>query len=154
HAPVRPDVDEAIRLTEFDPTGHDQRRQLRPLRNLRFPALGGVGQGARLERVVAQLEDRSDLAGPHIGQKGEWDEDFRLHRANDLRNLRWPVRVLGRFAADPGTLGQIAVGPDVDDFVQRPDLGVQEGGELRVILAVLVTITEELLYLVLVPRTY
>src|SRR5439155_20091067 len=75
----------------------------------------------------------------------ERDEDFRLHGADEFRNLRWPVRILGRLASDPRALGEIPVGPDVDDLVQRPDLGVQEGGQLRVLLAVLVALPETLL---------
>jgi len=42
-------------------------------------------------------------------------------------------------------LGEITVAPHVDDLVERPDLGVPEGGQLGVLLAVLVALAESLL---------
>src|SRR3989454_11701438 len=99
--------DEAVGLAELDATGDDERRQLRALRHLRLPALGRVGQGARLERVVAQLEDRSHLAGPYVGQERERHEDLRLHGADEFGDLRRPVRLLGRLAPDARALGQV-----------------------------------------------
>ena len=51
-----------------------------------------------------------------------------------------------------GALGEIPVAPHVDDLVQRPDLGVPERGQLRVLLAVLVGLAVALLDLGQTPR--
>ena len=50
-----------------------------------------------------------------------------------------------RLAANARAIGEILVPPDVDDLVERSDLGVQERRELGVFLAVLVGVAETLL---------
>src|SRR6184192_3222090 len=48
HARVRPDVHEAVGLAELHAAGEHDGGELHPLGQLRLPALGGVGERARL----------------------------------------------------------------------------------------------------------
>src|SRR6266480_2163513 len=48
--------------------------------------------------------------------------DLRAHGADELLDLRWPVRILGGLAPDARALREVLVPPDVDDLVERPDL--------------------------------
>src|SRR6185312_13274999 len=50
---------------------------------------------------------------------------------DELANVGRPAFELLALGADAGALLEIGVGPDVDDPVQRADLGVPEGGERR-----------------------
>src|SRR5581483_12395625 len=61
-------------------------------------------------------------------------------------DLRRPGAVLQGLGADARALGEVLVRPHVDDLVERADLGVPEGRERRVLLAVLVRLAEPLLH--------
>src|SRR6267143_4589723 len=144
-ARVRPDVHEAVGASELDAAREHQRRELRPLGQRPLPGLRHLGQHARLERVVAQLEDRAELAAPDLGHELERHDDLGVHLADELLDAGVPLRVLRRLAADALTLAQILVRPHVDDLVEWPDLRVPEREQLRVLLAILVRLAETLL---------
>jgi hypothetical protein len=56
-------------------------------------------------------------------------DDLALHLDDEFLDLWRPIR--DRLRTHPGAVLQIVVGPDVDDVVERPDLGVKEGAERR-----------------------
>src|SRR5712691_8760637 len=94
HPRVGPDVHEAVGGPELDAAGENDRRNLGALADAAFPALGGRGKHARLQRVVAKLVDRSELARPGMIDEREAVDDLRILRADELADLRRPVRVL------------------------------------------------------------
>src|SRR5205823_1124808 len=135
---VSPDVNEAVGRAELDKAGEHDRRELGALGKLRFPVLRHVGRRTGLERIRAQLEEGAHLPRTHLGYEREWIDDLRAHGANEVADLGRPARMLDRLGADARALGEVAVRPDVDDFVQRADLRVPEGSELGELLTVLV----------------
>src|SRR5207245_8011982 len=143
-AGVRPDVHEPVGAAELDAAGEHQGRELRALGQSLLPPLGDLRERARLERVVAQLEDRPHLAAG-LGDEVEGHDDLRAHLPDEFLDTGVPLRILGRLATDALALGVVPVRPHVDDLVERSDLRVPEGEQLRVLLAVLVGLAEALL---------
>src|SRR5437899_7233477 len=143
-ARVRPDVHEPVGAAELDAAGEHQGRELRALGQSLLPPLGDLRERARLERVVAQLEDRPHLAAG-LGDEVEGHDDLRAHLPEEFLDTGVPLRIIGRLATDALALGVIPVRPHVDDLVERSDLRVPEGEQLRVLLAVLVGLAEALL---------
>src|SRR5205807_8641418 len=126
--------DDPVSAAELHAAREHDRRELRALADLRLPALRRVGQGAGLQRVIAKLVDRAQLAGARLGDERERHDDLGAHLTDELLDLRRPVRLLRGLAAYERAIGELLVSPDVDDLVARPDLRVQERRELRILL--------------------
>src|SRR5262249_49702428 len=135
---VRPDVYEAVGAAELHAAREHYRRELDAIRQLLAPALGGGRQRATLQRVVADLKDRAHAPGLRRRYEVERRNHLRAHGADELLDLRRPVRILRRLGADARALREVLVPPNVDDLVERPDLRVQEGRQRGVLLALLV----------------
>jgi hypothetical protein len=131
-------VPERGRRPELEPVG--QRVLPRPREIVELA--GGVG-------VDAHLEERPLFSGLQLGRELELVEDVRALPHHEFRGIGRPLAgaFLDRGVADLPALLEVLVRPHVDDLVQRPDLGVPIGGELRVFLAVLVGLPEALLHL-------
>src|SRR5258705_1894162 len=147
HALVGPDVDEPVRGPELHPGGQHQRRELDPLADGGLPALRDAGQRARHEAVAPDLEDRAQRARRDVGDEGQRRQDLHVLVDDEVTDLGGPVRILGGLGPDARALGEILVAPHMDDLVERADLGAPEGGERRVLLAVLVGLAVALLHL-------
>src|SRR4029450_6575956 len=99
-ARVAPDVDAPVRAAELDAAREHDGRELGALADLRLPPLRRVRQGAGLQRVVAELVDRAQLAGMRLGDERERHDDLRAHLTDELLDLRRPVGLLRGLAAD------------------------------------------------------
>ena len=114
-------------------------------RRSRTPPLRQIVDRSRLDRVIAQLVDRAQLAGVRLRDEREQDDDLGAHLTDELLDLRRPVRFFRRLAPHPRAIGKVLVPPDVDDLVEQPHLDVQERRQLGIFLAVLVGVAEALL---------
>src|SRR4030095_3085157 len=88
--------------------------------------------------VHAHLEDRPHRARGDLGNEGERCDELNILVEDEFPDLGRPVRILHRLGANAGALGQVGIGPHLNDFVEGADLRVPERGEGRVLLAVLV----------------
>src|SRR5438876_286810 len=79
-------------------------------------------------------------------REGGGQEDLVLLRQQPVRSSRWgPDALLPCLVPHSRALVEARVSPDVDDLVERADLRVPEGGQLGVLLPVLVGLTVALL---------
>lgn len=92
---------------------------------------------ARAHGVGAHLEVRAVLAARQRGRARPRHHDVGAHIHDVLARLRRPLARGDRLGADAVAFLEVLVWPDVDDLVQRPDLGVPERGQRRQRLAVL-----------------
>src|SRR5581483_1762630 len=145
HGLVGPDVDEAVGAAELHAARGDQRGEPGARGQRGLPALHHAGQRAGGQAVAPDLEDRADRPRGDVGHERERVQHLHALVHDELADLGRPVGVLGRLGADARPLGQVLVAPHVDDLVERPDLGVPEGGQRRVLLAVLVGLSVALL---------
>src|SRR5206468_11463122 len=152
HRRVGPDVDEAVGAAKLHAAREHDGRELRALADLGLPALRRVRQRARFQGVVTELVDRAQLPGTGLGDERERHDDLGTHLADELLDLRRPVRLFRGLTPDARAIGEVFVPPDVDDLVERPDLGVQEGRQLGILLPVLVGVPEALLDFAEAPR--
>src|SRR5204862_491524 len=90
-----------------------------------------AGDAAWLQGVEADLIETAELARFELRRKRRRQKDFALLLDDEFAGVGRPALQLLRLGADAGALLEILVGPDVDDPVQRADLGVPEGGERR-----------------------
>src|SRR5687767_12243296 len=109
----------------------DDRAHLEPAGECGFPALLDYRQLAAHVSVGADLEVRPDLARLDVWSEAERNQDVGLLTLDELSDLRRPDAVLHRGGTDLVALGQVLVAPDVNDLVERSDLGVPERGQLR-----------------------
>ena len=144
-AVVRPDVLERVDLAELAVPHRGHRPELETHVDRGFPVLLDGRELAAGEVIGADLEERSLLADRDRLHEREGDHDLGLLRDDEFGDLRGPHLVLDGGFADLVALFHVLVAPDVDDLVERADLGVPESGELGVLLALFVLIAEALL---------
>src|SRR6267143_1498251 len=94
-----------------------------------------AARAARLAR--SQSRPGVDSTGGRLPQRRERRRDQHLVFLPDRANagLRRPLATLARFLADPRALVGVLIRPDVHDLVERTEVGVPEGAELRMFLA-------------------
>src|SRR5262249_28807050 len=109
--------------------GGGEWRQLYPPRNPLSPALDDLLSDTGLHRVGPDLVEVAVLTGREGRTERRRIKDFALHLDDEFLDLWRPVG--DRLGTHPGPVLEIIVGPDVDDMVERPDLGVKEGAERR-----------------------
>src|SRR5580658_10967645 len=132
---VGPDVHPFVQCTELRIHPGDQRREFRAALDLFRPALDQAGDGAGDQRVLADLEQRADLARRQRRRERRGVEHLALLVGDEFADRRRPAFVLRRRGAHRGALLEAVVGPDMDDLVQRADVGVPEGGQFGVFFA-------------------
>src|SRR5437660_9717681 len=128
---VRPDVAPTVEAAEFRVPSEGQRRELHAVGDLCAPAIDDAGDAAWLQGVEADLVETAELARFELRRKRRRQKDFALLLDDEFAGVGRPALQLLRLGADAGALLEILVGPDMDDPVQRADLGVPEGGERR-----------------------
>src|SRR5581483_9281943 len=126
---VGPYVAPAVQPAELGMAGEDQRRVFLPRVDRRAPALDLAGNGARRQGVDADLVEIAEAARLQLRRERRRDENLALLLLDEFADVGRPALDLLRAHARP--LLEIVVGPDMDDAVQRPDLGMPEGGERR-----------------------
>jgi hypothetical protein len=99
------------------------------------PALDQAGDAARDQSILADFEQRPDVAGGQRRAERRGGEHLALLADHEFADIRRPAWLFGRGGAHVGAVLEAVVGPDVDDLVQRADFGVKEGGELGMFLA-------------------
>src|SRR5438132_9977234 len=128
---VRPDVAPAVEAAEFRVPGEGERRQLDALGDRCAPAIDNARDAARLQGVQADLIETANVARFELRRKRRRQKNFALLVDDEFTGVGRPALQLLRLGADAGALLEILVRPDMDDPVQRADLGVPEGGEWR-----------------------
>src|SRR3989442_1758429 len=81
------------------------------------------------------------------GRKRRRDQHLVLLPDRANAGLRRPLATLARFLAHRGALLRVLVRPDVHELVERAEVGVPEGTELRVLLAQRLPLREAVLEL-------
>ena len=105
--------------------------------NRRAPDVQHLRDGAVLVLVNPHLVHIPQLLpAAHRPHKRRRLENLRLHMQDRPLAVRRPVGILPGGGAHLVPLVQALVGPDVDDLVQRPDFGVEKGGQFGVLLPV------------------
>src|ERR1700730_18600078 len=94
-------------------------------------AIDNARDAARLQGVEANLVETAKLARFELRRKRRRQKNFALLLDDEFTGVGRPALQLLRLGADAGALLEILVRPDMDDPVQRADLGVPEGGEWR-----------------------
>ena len=128
---VSPDVHPLVEPADVGSEDAGKRRELDASGQVFAPTLGHDGDAAGLQHIGAHLEIGARGGGVERRRIGQGLEDLRLHLGDELRGLGWPDAALDGIGTDLGALQRILVGPDVDDLIERANLGVPEGGEGR-----------------------
>src|SRR6266568_2228798 len=126
---VGPDVDPLVERAELGMPAEGERRVFQPALDPLGPFLDDRRGGARQHRVGADLVKVAELARLQLRRERRRDDDLALHLLDEFLDLRRPARDL--FGADLGAVRQILIGPAMDDPVERPDFGMEEGAERR-----------------------
>src|SRR2546425_5311765 len=136
---VGPDVHELVEPTELARPARRQRRELLADRNGLAPRLQHRRQVARRVGVDPHLVE---VAGAEIAAAERLHERSRDHDVGLLLDDQiTPARqlleilVLRHRVAHRGAVLEVLVRPDVDDLVERAEVGVPEGTELGMLLA-------------------
>src|SRR5207244_4374399 len=148
---VRPDVYELVEPTELARPARRQRRELLADGNGLAPGLEHRREVARRVGVDPHLVEvaGTEIAAAERLHEGRRDHDVGLLLDDQITPARQLLKilVLRHRVAHRGAVLQVLVRPDVDDLVERAEVGVPEGTELRVLLAQRLPLREAVLEL-------
>src|SRR5918993_585073 len=131
HVLVGPDMDPLVERADVGEAREDQRRDGRPRLDQRRPCLDHLGDGAGAVGVGAELVDGAMLARLEVRRERRGMEDLALHLQDVVGDLGRPHAGPDRLGADVVAFVDVLVRPDMDDLVERADLGAPEAAEAR-----------------------
>jgi hypothetical protein len=120
-------LDPLVQRPEFGIAAGRQGRQLDPPFDPLGPTLDHRRRRTGQHRIGADLIEIAELPRRKGLRERRGDDDLALHLDDEFADFGRPAGDL--LGAHPGAVLQIVIGPDVDDLVERSDLGVEEGGE-------------------------
>src|SRR5262250_121714 len=148
---VRPHVHELVESAELARPARGQRRELLADRHRFAPRLehrrqitGRVGVDAHLVEVAGAEVTAAERLHE---RRGNHDVGLLLDDQIAATGKLLEILVLRHGVADGGALLQVLVRPDVDDLVERAEVGVPEGTELGMLLAKRLALREAILEL-------
>src|SRR5215207_1404931 len=131
HVLVGPDMDPLVERADVGEARKDQRRDGGPRLDQRRPCLDHLGYGAGAVGVGAELVDAAMLARLEVRRERRGMEDLALHLQDVVGDLGRPHAGPDRLGADVVAFVDVLVRPDMDDLVERADLGAPEAAEAR-----------------------
>jgi len=125
---IGPDMAPQIQLAEFGMAGENQRRQLGALADLGGPALDLLRDRAGAHRIDADFVKTAELARFELWRERRRDIDLALLIDDEFARVGRPAFEPGRLGALASAFFEVLIGPDMDNLVQRTNLGVPERG--------------------------
>ena len=108
---VSPDVTPFVQRAELGVPGAHQRRELLPAFDFLGPTIDHAGDRARLQRVLADFEDRPDLPRLQRRRERRRQEHFALLRQHEFADRRRPAFFLRGGGAHGGAMLEAVISP-------------------------------------------